>query len=158
MAWRRGKSYSQDLRDRVLATADDGARVGQVAALLRVGVSHASKVLGRRRATGETTARARRGHMPPKLAALHGAIRERVAARPDATIAELRAWLAAAHTTTASDGLVCLTLARLGLTRKKSRSGRPSRTVRTSPRRAPNGARRSQASTPRGWSSSTRPG
>ena len=158
MAWRRGKSYSQDLRDRVLATADDGARVGQIAALLRVSVSYVSKVLGRRRATGEITARPQRGHLPPKLTALHGAIREQVAARPDATLAELRAWLAAAHGVSASDGLLCKTLALLRLTRKKSRCGPPSRTAQTSPRRASNGARASRASTPGSWSSSMRPG
>ena len=38
MPWRRGKAYSQDLRDRVLAAADEGERVGQIAAMLRVSV------------------------------------------------------------------------------------------------------------------------
>ena len=31
MLWQRGKAYSQDLRQRILAAADDGARVGQIA-------------------------------------------------------------------------------------------------------------------------------
>jgi hypothetical protein len=31
MLWRRGKSYSQDLRERVFAAADDGERVGRIA-------------------------------------------------------------------------------------------------------------------------------
>ena len=39
MPWQRGKAYSQDLRDRVLAAADEGERVGQIAAMLRVSVS-----------------------------------------------------------------------------------------------------------------------
>jgi hypothetical protein len=33
------KAYSQDLRRRVLAAADEGERVGQIAAMLRVSVS-----------------------------------------------------------------------------------------------------------------------
>jgi hypothetical protein len=39
MLWRRGKSYSQDLRERVFAEADDGETVGEIAILLRVSVS-----------------------------------------------------------------------------------------------------------------------
>ena len=31
MLWRRGQSYSQDLRERVFATADDGEPVGRIA-------------------------------------------------------------------------------------------------------------------------------
>jgi hypothetical protein len=31
MLWRRGKSYSQDLRERVFAEADDGEAVGEIA-------------------------------------------------------------------------------------------------------------------------------
>ena len=62
MLWRRGGAYSQDLRERVLAAADDGLRVGQIAVRLRVSVSYVSKVLSRRRQTGQTTARAQRGH------------------------------------------------------------------------------------------------
>jgi hypothetical protein len=70
MLWQCGKSYSQDLRDRVFAAADDDERVGQIARLLRVSVSYVSKVLSRRRRTGQTKALPQRGHMPPKLAAL----------------------------------------------------------------------------------------
>ena len=59
MLWQRGKSYSQDLRSRVLVAADEGARVGQIALTLRVSVSYVSKVLGRR-LTGEVSARPQR--------------------------------------------------------------------------------------------------
>jgi|SRR6185312_2805537 len=158
MSWRRGKAYSQDLRDRVLARADEGDRVGQIAKALRVGISYVSKVLSRRRETGETAARRQCNHVPPKLGDLHEAIRDQVAAQPDATIAELRAWLLAEHKASASDALMCKTLRLLGLTLKKSRSVQPSRIARTSPKRAPNGARSSRASIPASWCSSTRPG
>ena len=140
MLFQRGKSYSPDLRSRVLAEADAGARVGEITKRLRVSVSYVSKVLSRRRQTGETVARPQRCHVPPKLLDLHGAIRAEVEARPDATIAELRRWLDQTHKTTASDGLMHKTLARLGLTFKKSRFTPPSRQGQISPRRGPNGA------------------
>jgi hypothetical protein len=63
--FRRGKPYSQDLRERVFAAADEGGKVGQIARLLRVSVSFVSKVLSRRRESGETTAR-------PQRCASHG--------------------------------------------------------------------------------------
>ena len=39
MLYQRGRAYSQDLRERVFATSDDGERVGEVAELLRVSVA-----------------------------------------------------------------------------------------------------------------------
>jgi transposase len=158
MLFQRGKAYSQDLRERVFAAAEDGGRVGQIARGLRVSVSYVSKVLSRRDKTGETTARPQRCHIPPKLADLHEAIRQQVAAQPDATIAELRAWLLATHEIAVSDGLVCKTLAELGLTLKKSRFARPNRTAPILPRHGRCGVRNSPNSTPAGWSLSTRPG
>ena len=56
MLWQRGKAYSQDLRERVFAAADDGEAVGRIAVSLRVSVSYVSKVLLRRHRTGQTTA------------------------------------------------------------------------------------------------------
>src|SRR4030081_724156 len=106
MLWQRGKAYSQDLRARVLAAADDGLPVGRIAALLRVSVPYVSKVLSRRRRTGQMTELPQRGHLLPKLASLHDAIRIQVAARPDSTLAELRAWLSKTHQVSASSGLM----------------------------------------------------
>jgi transposase len=119
MLWRHGKAYSQDLRERVLAAADDGQRVGQIAAMLRVSVSYVSKVLSRRQRTGVTTALPQRCHVPRKLAGLEDAIRVRVQAFPDATLAELRGWLEQTHHVRASTGLLCKTLTELDLTYKK---------------------------------------
>ena len=99
MPWQRGKAYSQDLRDRVLAAADEGERVGQIAAALRVSVSYVSKVLSRRRLTGQTTAQPQRCHVVPKLSGQLPAIQEQLRRHPDATIAELRAWLLETHNT-----------------------------------------------------------
>jgi hypothetical protein len=91
------------------------------------------------REAGETEARPQRNRQAPKLAGRHEAIRAEVARRPDATLEELRAWLLREHGVSASMGLMWNTLARLGLTLKKSRAGRPSGIGRT-------------------WSRSARPG
>ncbi len=86
--------------------ADDGGRVGQIAGTLGVSVSYVSKVLSRRHAAGETSARPQRSHLTPKLAELHEAIRAEVAAHPDGTIAELRRSLSETHKVVASEGLM----------------------------------------------------
>jgi transposase len=121
MLFRRGKAYSQDLRERVFALADAGDAVGEIAQALCVSVSYVSKALSRRRDTGERSARPQRCHVPPKLAGLYDTIRAEVASRPDATLGELRRWLHEKHQVSASDGLMHATLAHLGLTHKKRR-------------------------------------
>jgi transposase len=141
MLYQLGRAYSQDLRDRVFAASDAGDRVGQVAERLHVSVSYVSKALTRRRTTGETTARTGRGGRTPKLAAFHAAIGAQVAERGDTTIEELRAWLLSTHQISASVGLVWKTLKLLDLSHKKSRSGLPSKTGRTSLGRGLNGAK-----------------
>ena len=145
MQWRRGKAYSQDLRDRVFALCDVGDAVGEIAEALCVSVSYVSKALSRRRDTGEASARPQRCHMAPKLFGLYDAIRAEVASRPDATLAELRRWLGEVHGVSARDGLVHGTLVRLGLTHKKRRCTLPSRTAQTSPLRACSGRSSSPA-------------
>ena len=139
MAWKSGQSYSADLRSRVLAAVDGGLPARTVAERFQVGVSCIYKVLGRRDATGETEARPQRNHQELKLAAQHEAIKVEVAQRPDATLDELRPRLAATHGVAASLGLMHRTLARLGLTLKKSRFGPQSRTGPNSPGSAPRG-------------------
>jgi transposase len=158
MLWRRGKAYSQDLRSRVLARADAGDRVGQIAKALQVSVSYVSKALSRRRDSGEITARPQCNHVLPKLVDLHEAIRIRIVSAPDATLVELRAWLLKEHEISASDALLCKTLRKLNLTLKKSRSAPANKIGKTSPKPGPSGARNSLNLTPASWCSSTRPG
>jgi len=145
MEWRRGKAYSQDLRERVFALCDAGNAVGEIAEALCVSTSYVSKALSRRRDTGELLARPQRCHVPPKLSGLYDAIRAEVASRPDATLAELRHWLGTVHGVSASDGLMHATLVKLGLTHKKRRCMPPNRTVRTSRLRVRTGSRSSSA-------------
>lgn len=132
MAWRRGRAYGADLRARVLAALDAGATVREAAARFAVSPSYAAKARLRRGATGEVEARPQRGGHRPRLLAPHeAALRARVDAADDATLAELRAWLLRERGVSASIGSVWSALARMGLTLKKSGSGRRSRTART---------------------------
>lgn len=121
MTWKRGKAYAQDLPGRVFMAADEAIPVGQIAERLSVSISYVSKVLSRRRLTGERAARPQRCHVPRKLVPYHTAIQEQVKARPDATLAELQAWLLEAHKVSANIKLMWETLAQLRLTLKKDK-------------------------------------
>jgi transposase len=134
MAWRRGQALGQDLRDRVLADVGRPARaVAAVRSMLRTGVSvsYVVKARARLRDAGEACARPQRNRVAPRLAPHSEAIRAEVAKRSSATVAELRAWLASEHGAVVGHAAMWRALDRLGLTRKKSRSGRRSRTART---------------------------
>ena len=158
MAWRRGQSYSEDLRTRVLAAVDGGIAARAVAALFRVSVSYVYKALIRRRRTGEVSASTRRGHRPRKLTPVQeAALAAHIAAHPDLTLAALQAWLLAEHGVRLSNGAMWSAVARLGLSFKKRRSAPPSRTGRTSPLGAASGGWHSPSSMPTSWFLSTRP-
>jgi transposase len=158
MVWRQGQSYSEDLRGRVLAAVDGGMAARAAAKLFRVSVSYIYKALIRRRRTGETSASSRRGHRPRKLSpAQEAALAAHIAAHPDLTLAALQAWLMAEHRVHLSNGAMWSAVARLGLSFKKRRSARASRTARMSRRGAASGNRHAGTSTPTSLSSSTRP-
>jgi transposase len=156
MAWRRGQTYSQDLRDRVLAA--DALTARQAAERFGVSVSYVVKARQRLVRTGAPTPRPQKPPTARKLSPVLGALQERVARAPDATLAEHREWLAEAHGVVAGVTTVWKTLTRLKLTRKKSRSGRPSRADPTSPKPDGNGSPGNPIWMWGGWSSSMRPG
>jgi len=133
MSWRRGQTYSQDLRDRVL-TAEGSARA--VACRFGVSVSYVVKARQRLARTGASTPRPQKPPVMRLLVHLHDAIAAEIAARSETTIAELREWLLREHGVSASMATVWATLSRLGLTLKKSRSMQPSKRVPISPKRA----------------------
>ena len=134
-----GKAYSQDLRERVMAAVDSGTGAYAAASIFRVSVSYIYKLLGRRKMTGETSARPWAGGPKPNLAAYDEVLRARVMSEPDATLAELQAWLVAEHGLKVSIGCLWKRLRHLGLTLKKSHCAPPNKTERISPRRARNG-------------------
>lgn len=138
MAWRRGQTYAQDLRDRVLALDQLSARA--VAERFTVSVSYVVKARQRRARAGAVTPRPQKPPVARKLVHLYAALRERVRQVPDATLAEHREWLAETYGVTAGLTTIWKTLAQLGLTLKKSRSGRASRCGQTWPKHADCGA------------------
>ena len=128
MAWRRGQAYGQDLRDRVLACPD--MTLMQVATRFGVSASYVSKARARLRDLGDAGPGAQRNHVPLRLAPFVDAVRTRVRAAPDAKLNELRSWLRETHNVSVSYAVMWKVVTRLGLTLKKSTSGRPSRTAR----------------------------
>ena len=138
-----GRAYSQDLRERVLAAVDSGTGAYAAASIFRVSVSYIYKLLGRRKRTGETSARPWAGGPKPKLAAHDEALSVRVMSEPDATLAELQAWLVTEHNVKVSIGCLWKRLRQLGLTLKKSHCAPPNKSVPISPRPARNGVQAS---------------
>lgn len=137
MVWRRGQTYSQDLRERVLAADDLSARAA--AERFAVSVSYVIKARQRRSRAGAVTPRPQKPPVARKLVHLHEALRARVEQVPDATLAEHREWLLETHAVTVGLTTIWKTLVQLKLTLKKSRSGRPSNCVPTSRPRASSG-------------------
>jgi transposase len=138
MAWCRGRAYSQDLRDRVLAAVEEGLSAREVAEQFQVSPSYVIKAWQRFTRTGERSARAQRSHTSRKLSEQqHEAVRAQVAAKPDATMAELCAWVMQEQGVAISLASMWATLSRLGLTLKKSPARRRTGTSRRggSPRR-----------------------
>lgn len=119
-------TFGMDLRLWVLAAVDTGHKTGVVAERFAVSPAWVRRLKQRRREAGEVAPRPRPPR-PGKLAGREPELLAAVAARPDTTPAELRRSLARPVALSTR----CGALKRLGLTRKKSRSGRPSRTART---------------------------
>jgi transposase len=116
-----------DLRERVVAACDaGGATREQVAARFAVSVRGVRDLLKRRRETGSIAPRPRGGGRPPAFdEAAAGRLRDAVRADDDATLEELGRAAGVACGAPA----VYRALKRLGITREKSRGGRPSRTA-----------------------------
>jgi transposase len=135
--------YSADLRERMVRAVEAGASRRSTARQFAVSVSCVVKLMQRWRAAG-TVAPKPMGGKAYALAAHAALVRELVAARPDITLDELRAHLAGQGIEVGRTSISRF-LGSLGLTRKKRRSMRPSRTGPMSPRRARPGAWASHA-------------
>ena len=119
------KAYSIDLRQRVIAPHDAGEVTHQqVADRFTVSVSWVRKVLRQRRQSGSIAPKPHGGGRARVIdGEAGGRPRQAVAANDDATLAEL----AQAANVRASPSMVYRALVELGITRRKSRGGRPSR-------------------------------
>ena len=121
------KAYSTDLRERVLQDCDAGAGTRAVARKYRVSESWVRRVKQARRETGRVAPAAQVRGPAATWPAHAEAIREAVRRAPDATLDEYRTRFALPLSRSA----LARALVALGLSRKKSRSGRPSRIART---------------------------
>ena len=152
--------YSRDLRERVLVAHEHGE--GTAAALarrFRVALNTVKNWVRAAESEGRRVAKPLgRGPQPRLGTAEREVLRQLVAADNDATLAEYGARLAAQTGVNVSRPVLCVTLKRLGLPRKKRRSGRASRSAPMSLPNVPLLPSRLRVSHPRPSSFSTRPG
>jgi len=137
-----GAAYSQDLRDRVIRAYQRGMPTAEIARVFDVSRAWARRVNQRLRESGETTPRKMGSPGVRKIDRVR--LAELVREQPDATLKELRERLGIS----CAESAICTALKELGLSFKKRRSMRPSRTVRTSRDAATTGSRSSASSTP----------
>lgn len=141
------RAYSQDLRERVIASAEAGLPARHAAARFGVGIATAIVWVRRARETGERKARRqgqpRRSKLDPHGAYLQGLID----ADCDITLAEMQTKLLEEHGLKAAVGTLWKFLDRRGLTVKKRPRTQPSRTAPTSRSGARRGSRTSPVST-----------
>jgi len=120
------KPYSMDLRERVMAAYDAGRQTKEIAKAFGVSPAWARRLKQHKRERGDIKPRIGGGTQTPKVDSVR--LRELVAQKPDATLAELRESLKV----DCSTWTICKALQKLKLTYKKSRSAPPSRTGRMS--------------------------
>ncbi len=115
--------YSQDLRDRVLAAVKTGKKSqAELAETFGVSLSTVEKWWHRWRTTGQSTPREYQAGPPRTLAGCDDLIRSLLAEQPDLTFDELCTRVAEQRGVVASRSMMCRTVQRLNLPRKKSRS------------------------------------
>lgn len=133
------RPYSVDLRERVVRTVEAGLSRRATARRFAVSVSFVIKLMQRWRRAGTVAPERYGGWKRPTLAAHAEHVHDLLRATPDLTIAEPHSRLASAgiHTSPAA---ISRFLTAAGLTRKKRRTTRPSRSGQTSPQPGPSGA------------------
>jgi transposase len=115
------KQYSVDLRERLLGAIDAGLSPAEAARLFRVGPATITRWRRRQREQGHLTPSPRPGRPRRIGAGQEAALREQVAAQPDATLAEQCARWAEEQGVHVSPATMSRALARLRLPLKKSR-------------------------------------
>ena len=112
--------YSMDLRQRVARAWDAGVDADTIAAKYEVSRAWVHRLIQRRRETGSLVPRKQIKFRQRALAGQEGRLQALIAARPDATLAELREALP----TAAALSTLWRTIDRLQLTVKKNRPRR----------------------------------
>lgn len=145
------RAYSEDLRRRVIKAVEEGASCRQAAKRYEIGESTAIRWLARWRSSGSTAARPQGGDRRSHRIEVHAAlILGAVEERGDVTLAELAARVQAETGARFAIGTFWRFFRRRGITVKKRRGTRPSRSARTSGPPARRGSGRSRTSIPSG--------
>jgi transposase len=126
------RAYSQDLRDRVLGATAQGLSARGAAARFGIGVKTAIEWVRRARETGERTARPQGQPEGSKLDAYAGFLLGLVAEKDDITLSEMQARLQDERGVLAGTTTLWRFFDARGMTFKKRRRMRLSRTGRTS--------------------------
>ena len=115
------KAYSLDLRERVAAACQQpGRTIGAVAAQFSVSVSFVAKLLQRQRVSGSLAALPHRSGPAPCLdASARAEVVACLRQQPDATLDELRVWVAALGGPTVSPATMGRAVQALDWRRKK---------------------------------------
>lgn len=117
------KSYSTDLRERVVASVESGeCNIPQAARRYNISEPSIERWLARHRKTGNCAPLPHAGGPARKLATAAGAIRAAVKAEPDATLQELCERVEKETKIKSDPSMMYRELVRLKLPRKKSRS------------------------------------
>src|SRR4051812_6674867 len=154
---RMPRPYSQDLRNRVVASVAGGRSCRVTATIFSVSVATVVRWSQRFQMTGSAAALAMGGRRPHRLADKREWLLARIAEKPDLTLRAIRAELAA-DGVKVSYGAVWAFFAREGITFKKRACTPASRIAPTSPAGASGGRNTRAGLTPSGWALSTRPG
>lgn len=134
------RPHSLDLRQRIVDAVEAGLSRRGAAERFAVSESSAIKLMQRWERTGSVVPGAMGGAKTFALAPHERLVRTLVSSQPDITLGELQARLEA-EAIAVSISAIHRFLQALGLTRKKRRSTRPSRTGLTSPRLERSGGR-----------------
>src|SRR3954447_4089782 len=151
------RPYSQDLRDRVVASVAGGRSRRATATIFSVSVATVVRWSQRFRTTGSAAAFAMGGRRPQRLAGRRGWLLTRIAEKPDLTLRAVMAELAA-DGVKVSYGALWAFFAREGITFKKRACTPASKTAPISPAGASGGRNTRADLRLNAWSLSTRPG
>ncbi len=113
------RAYAVDLRERVMAAVATGRSITEVAKAFSVSRDAIHDWKRRAAATWSVAPAPQRGGRPALSPAQDLLVRDRIDAVPDATIDELRSWLAATHDIVIGHGTMFRAIARVGRTRKQ---------------------------------------